>query len=101
MSARSLGIWLAFVVLISVSSCASYDYCAYDTRNRPDPIYLTTEDGVFYGENYVACFLIDGVVHKEYIPECAYRYYYYKQLWQGSTRKSARQCSPARIPQGT
>lgn len=76
MSTRSLRIWLVlvFVVLISVASCASMD-CAYDVKARPDPIFLAAEEGVFYGQNYVACFVIDGVVHKEYIPECAYRYY--------------------------
>lgn len=72
----SLRIWpvLAFIVLISVVSCASID-CAYDIKSRPDPIFVTAEEGVFYGQNYIACFVIDGVVHKEYIPECAYRYY--------------------------
>lgn len=77
MSIRSLRIWLALVLLTSVVSCASID-CAYDTKARPDPFSLTAEEGVFYGQNYKACFLINGVVHKEYIPECAYRYYYDK-----------------------
>ena len=76
MYTKSSRIWsaLAFIVLISVASCASID-CAYDIKARPDPIFVTAEEGVFYGQNYVACFVIDGVVHKEYIPECAYRYY--------------------------
>jgi hypothetical protein len=78
MCIRSLRIWLALAVLMSIASCASYD-CAYDTKNRPDPIYMTVEDGAFYGQNYKACFLINGVVQKEYIPECAYRYYYEKR----------------------
>lgn len=78
MSTKSLRIWLVFVVLMATASCASMD-CAYDTKTRPDPISLTAEEGVFYGQNYKACFVIDGVVHKEYIPECAYKYYYDRQ----------------------
>ncbi len=78
MSIKSLRIWLVFGVLMTTVSCASMD-CAYDTKTRPDPISLTAEEGVFYGQNYTACFVIDGVVHKEYIPECAYRYYYNRQ----------------------
>ncbi len=78
MSTRSLSMWLALAVLMSAASCASID-CAYDVKARPDPVYLTAEDGVLYGQNYIACFVIDGIVHKEYIPECAYRYYYERQ----------------------
>lgn len=76
MSTRSLRIRLVlvFAALMPIVSCASMD-CAYDVKARPDPIFLVAEEGVFYGQNYVACFVIDGVVHKEYIPECAYRYY--------------------------
>ena len=75
---KSLRIWLVVAVLLSFVSCASID-CAYDVKSRPDPISLTAKDGVFYGQNYTACFVIDGIVHKEYIPECAYRYYYDRQ----------------------
>ena len=78
MSVRSLRIWLVLAVLTSAASCASID-CAYDVKSRPDPISLTAEDGVLWGQNYIACFVIDGIVHKEYIPECAYRYYYDRQ----------------------
>ncbi|MBP1747913.1 MAG: hypothetical protein H6Q52_452 [Deltaproteobacteria bacterium] len=69
---------LAFIILVFTASCVSID-CDYNTRIRPDPISLSVEEGVFYGQNYEACFLIDGVIHKEYIPECAYKYYYDKQ----------------------
>lgn len=78
MCTRSLRILLGIAALMSVASCASID-CAYDVKARPEPIYLAAEEGVFYGWNYTACFVIDGVVHKEYIPECAYRYYYDRQ----------------------
>ncbi|NLT21994.1 MAG: hypothetical protein GXX82_02995 [Syntrophorhabdus sp.] len=78
MSTRSLRILLGIAALVSIAACASID-CAYDVKARPEPIYLAAEEGVFYGQNYTACFVIDGVVHKEYIPECAYRYYYDRQ----------------------
>ncbi|MHB8110336.1 MAG: hypothetical protein ACYDHW_09930 [Syntrophorhabdaceae bacterium] len=76
-SIRSWEIRLALLLLILIltASCATTD-CAYDIRARPDPIYLEAEDGVVYGQNYVACFVMNGIVYKEYIPECAYRYYY-------------------------
>ena len=73
-----MGLIVAFLVLLVTASCASVD-CAYDTSIRPEPLYLNVEEGHLYGQNYVACFLIDGVIHKEYIPECAYRYYYDRQ----------------------
>ncbi len=78
MSTRSLRILLGIAALVPIAACASID-CAYDVKARPEPIYLAAEEGVFYGQNYTACFVIDGVVHKEYIPECAYRYYYDRQ----------------------
>jgi hypothetical protein len=78
MSTRSLRILLGIAALVPIAACASID-CAYDVKARPEPIYLAAEEGVFYGQNYTACFVIDGVVHKEYIPECAYRHYYDRQ----------------------
>lgn len=78
-SVNSLGIRLVLVsvILIFTASCASID-CDFDTRAYPDPISITAEEGALWGQNYTACFIIDGVVHKEYIPECAYKYYYAK-----------------------
>ena len=79
MSIKSLRIWLVLAVLLFTASCVSMNYCAYDTKTRPDPISLSAEEGVFFGTNYTACFLIDGVVYKEFIPECAYKYYHNKR----------------------
>ena len=76
---------LAFAVLLLAASCVSVD-CDYDTRLRPDPITISADEGVFYGQNYTACFLVDGVIFKEYIPECAYKYYYGRLLRQGTIR---------------
>ncbi|HOD74877.1 MAG TPA: hypothetical protein PKJ17_02545 [Syntrophorhabdaceae bacterium] len=90
MSTRSLTMLLALAALMSVASCASFD-CAYDVKARPEPVYLAAEEGVFYGQNYTACFVIDGVVHKEYIPECAYRYYYDRQNQRRSAAPATRQ----------
>ena len=78
MSTKSLRIWLVLVALLLTASCASMD-CSYDTKTRPDPISLSAEEGVFFGTNYTACFLMDGVIYKEYIPECAYKYYHNKR----------------------
>ena len=78
MSTKSLRIWLVLAVLLFTASCASMD-CSYDTKTRPDPISLSAEEGVFFGTNYTACFLMDGVIYKEYIPECAYKYYHKKK----------------------
>lgn len=66
---------MIFMVLIFTASCASTD-CTFDLKAHPDPIYVHMEDGAVYGQNYVACFIEDGYVYKEYLPECAYRYYY-------------------------
>lgn len=65
---------LIFIVLMFTASCASVD-CDWDVRLRPDPVSLTVTQGVFWGQNYEACFLMNGVLFKEYIPECAYNYY--------------------------
>ena len=78
MSIKSLRIWLALIVLALITSCVSID-CAYDTKIRPEPISVSRSEGIFFGWNYEACFVIDGVIIKEYIPECAYRYYHDKQ----------------------
>jgi hypothetical protein len=74
---------IAIAIFMFLGACVSVD-CSYDVAHRPDPIFLHVEDGAIYGQNYVACFVIDGVVHKEYIPECAYRYYYDRQARRAS-----------------
>jgi len=43
------------------------------------PFYISGEEDTFHGQNYDACFIMNGVVFKEYIPECAYRCYYSRQ----------------------
>lgn len=73
------------VTLMFTASCVSVD-CDYDTKLRPDPIYISAEEGAIYGQNYIACFVIDGVIHKEYIPECAYKYYYARQAGEFNKR---------------
>jgi hypothetical protein len=74
MSTKSLKILLVLAVLMFTTSCTSMD-CAYDIKIHPNPIFLSVEEGILFGTNYSACFLIDGVIHKEHIPECAYKYY--------------------------
>ena len=66
--------FMGFLVAISAASCAS-TYCDYNTNIRPDPISVLSEEGAFYGTNYSACFIMNGVIFREPIPECAYIYY--------------------------
>ena len=69
---------ILFLLLLLTASCVSVD-CSYDTRLRPEPISIYAEEGALWGQNYKACFIMDGVIFKEYIPECAYKYYYDRQ----------------------
>ena len=84
---NSTGLRVALVIalLLLTASCASFD-CAWDTKGLPDPIAIHAEDGALWGQNYTACFVMNGVIYKEYIPECAYRYYYSRQVRQDFLR---------------
>lgn len=76
---NSLRICLILIALLLSASCAHVN-CAYDTKTHPNPISLTSEEGVF-GMRYRACFMRDGIITEEYIPECAYKYYSNKKVW--------------------
>jgi len=73
---KSLRLWLVLIALLLTASCAHVN-CAFDTKTHPDPISLTSWEGVFR-TNYSACFVRDGVITEENIPECAYKYYHDK-----------------------
>lgn len=75
----SVRLIIVLIGLVLTASCVSID-CDYDTRLRPDPISISAKEGVFYGQNYEACFIMNGVIFKEYIPECAYKYYYDRHI---------------------
>ncbi|HEX2965238.1 MAG TPA: hypothetical protein VHO84_05615 [Syntrophorhabdaceae bacterium] len=75
MSLKPVKLLLVLLISILAVSCASTN-CDYNTNIRPDPISITAEEGAFYGTNYSACFIMDGIIFKEPISECAYRYYY-------------------------
>jgi hypothetical protein len=78
---KSLRLWLVLIPLLLTTSCAHVN-CAFDTNTHPDPISLTSREGVFFGTNYSACFVRDGVITEENIPKCAYKYYHDKNKYR-------------------